>query len=182
MSAAIVAGGRGRRLGGVAKGLVEVDGEPILARLLRLLPGAFLVADDGAPYARFGLRVVPDVVPGKGAPGGVHAALVHAPPGWVFVAACDLPLLSAEVVDGLRPLLAGQDAVLWRAGGRLQPLAGFWHTKAEPTLRRLLEAGNPGFAAIAAALDVTVVDAPSAAPFFNVNTLEDLRRLTPKPA
>ncbi len=177
MNAAILAGGRARRLGGLAKGLLEVGGEPILARLMRLLPGAFVVADDAAPYARFGVRVVGDVIPGKGAPGGVHAALVHAAPGWVFVAACDLPALDAGVIDGLRPRLADQDAVLWRAGDYLQPLAGFWHTRAEPRIRRALEAGSPGFRTIAAALDVTVVDAPSAAPFFNVNTPEDLRRV-----
>src|SRR5215813_11755975 len=75
---AIIAGGRARRLGGLPKGLLEFHGKPIIERLVELgrpFAETLLVTDDPQPYSAFGLRSVADLVPGRGAPGGVHSAL-----------------------------------------------------------------------------------------------------------
>ncbi|QRK11453.1 molybdenum cofactor guanylyltransferase [Archangium violaceum] len=134
---AVIAGGKGERLGGVTKGLLEVEGQPVLARVLRLA-GLFgdvlLVANDAAPYARFSLRTVEDVVRGRGAPGGVHAALVGARTEWVFAVACDMPFVSEAAV---RVLLSARkpevDAVCFTVGGRVEPLLALYRrTLADP--------------------------------------------------
>ncbi len=150
---AVIAGGRGERLGGVAKGLLEVEGRPVLERLLdlgRLVGDVLLVANDPAPYARFHLRAVADVVRGRGAPGGVHAALEGARTEWVLAVACDMPFVTGAAV---RRLLAERgpevDAVCFTVGGRVEPLlalyrkalAGPWGEALgaeEPSLRSLL--------------------------------------------
>src|SRR5713226_3674568 len=75
---AIIAGGGGHRLGGVAKGLLTLEGRPLIERILDLRPRfseVLLVADNPGAYKAYGLRSVPDLVEGRGAPGGVHAAL-----------------------------------------------------------------------------------------------------------
>src|SRR5260370_41047600 len=75
---AIIAGGGGHRLGGVAKGLLTLEGRPLIERILDLRPRfseVLLVADTPGAYKAYGLRSVPDLAEGRGAPGGVHAAL-----------------------------------------------------------------------------------------------------------
>lgn len=171
---AIIAGGAARRMGGLPKGLLELDGEPVVARLRRVLAACcdhtLLVGDPAGPYAAPGLPVVPDVIPDRGAPGGVHAALSHAGEGWVFVAAVDLPWLDVPTIEALAATRDGHDVAVYRADGYLQPLAAWWHVRALPALDRLLRAGNPGFAAVFTALDVAVVEAPDPRPLRNVNT------------
>jgi molybdopterin-guanine dinucleotide biosynthesis protein A len=150
---AVIAGGRGERLGGVAKGLLEVEGRPVLERLLelgRLLGDVLLVANDPAPYARFHLRGVEDVVRGRGAPGGVHAALEGARTEWVLAVACDMPFVTEAAVRGLLEARGPEvDAVCFTVGGRVEPLlalyrktlAGPWGEALraeEPSLRGLL--------------------------------------------
>ena len=94
------------------------------AELLRpLVDDLFLVADDAAPYAGLGLPVIPDVHPGRGAIGGIHAALRHAAHPLVLCVACDMPHIGRGVVELLltsaRP---GDDALVPRIGGWPEPL------------------------------------------------------------
>ncbi len=185
---ALLAGGRATRLGGIPKGLLAVGGEPIAARSLRLLRALFadalLVANDPAPYAALGARVVPDLLPGKGAPGGLHAALSAAGTEWVFAAACDMPFLSTEAIRFLAARRGGWDAVLVRAAGRLEPLHAFWSRRCLPELDRLLRAGDPSLRQLAAAVRARVVEEPEwrtvdpdGRALANVNTPEDAARL-----
>ncbi len=150
---AVIAGGKGERLGGVAKGLLEVEGRPVLERLLelgRLCGEVLLVANDPTPYARYRLRTVEDVVRGRGAPGGVLAALEGARTEWVLAVACDMPFVSEAAVRRLLEERGPEvDAVCFTVGGRVEPLlalyrqalAGPWGEalrEEEPSLRRLL--------------------------------------------
>jgi molybdopterin-guanine dinucleotide biosynthesis protein A len=175
-TAAVLVGGEGRRLGGVAKHtLVYGNGETVLARLVKLL------TDEVGPVTLVSrhpmntpLPVVLDAFAEKGAAAGLHAALSHAPPGWVFVAACDLPALDAATIRRLAAARAGQDVVLARTGPYLQTLAAFWHTRALDAVAAGLEAGRPSLKSLVAALDATVIECADEAPFANVNRPEDL--------
>jgi molybdenum cofactor guanylyltransferase len=185
---ALIAGGRATRMGGLAKGLLRVDGEPIAARTLRLFrtlfADALVVANDPEPYAALGAAIVPDVLPGKGAPGGLHAALSSARTEWVFAAGCDMPFLSEAPIAFLATRREGADAVLVRFDGHLQPLHAFWSRRCLATLERLLREGNPSFPDLAAAVNARVVEEdawraidPAGRAFENANTPADAARL-----
>jgi molybdopterin-guanine dinucleotide biosynthesis protein A len=185
---ALVAGGRATRMGGAPKGLLRVDGEPIAARSLALFRRVFgrtlVVANDPAPYAAFGAPIVPDLLPGRGAPGGLHAALTAAGTGWVFAAGCDMPFLDAGPIAFLAERRAGAEAVLVRAHGRLEPLHAFWSRACLPALERLLAAGEPSLRDLARAVDARIVEEeewrradPGGRALENANTPEDAARL-----
>jgi molybdopterin-guanine dinucleotide biosynthesis protein A len=185
---ALIAGGRATRMGGLAKGLLRVDGEPIAARTLRLFrtlfADALVVANDPEPYAALGAAIVPDVLPGKGAPGGLHAALSSARTEWVFAAGCDMPFLAEAPIAFLATRREGADAVLVRFDGHLQPLHAFWSRRCLATLERLLREGNPSFPDLAAAVNARVVEEdawraidPAGRAFENANTPADAARL-----
>ena len=185
---ALLAGGRATRMGGAPKGLLRVNGEPIAARsvslFLRLFGRALVVANDPAPYAAFGAPVVPDRVAGRGAPGGLHAALATATTPWVFAAGCDMPFLDERAIAFLAARRSGADAVLVRAGGRLEPLHAFWSRACLAPLETLLAGGEPSLRHLAAAVRAEIVEEaewrlvdPTGRSLENANTPEDAARL-----
>ncbi|MEY2669118.1 MAG: hypothetical protein RJA59_1756 [Pseudomonadota bacterium] len=184
----LVAGGRARRMGGASKGFARLRGEPIAARSLALFRSLFdevlVVANDPAPWQALGARVVPDAIPGKGAPGGLHAALRASRTGWIFAAACDMPFLAEEPIRRLAARRGAEGAVVvaWERG--LEGLHAFWSREALPTVERMLAAGDPSLREIAAAVGARVVPErewrlvdPEGRSFENANTPDDLRRL-----
>lgn len=188
----LVAGGRATRMGGAPKGLLRLAGEPIAARSLalfsRLFGRALVVANDPAPYAALGARIVPDVVAGRGAPGGLHAALSAAETPWVFAAGCDMPFLDERAIAWLATRRAGADAVLVRARGRVEPLHAFWSRACHAPLERLLAGGEPSLRDLAAAVRARIVEEdewrtvdPALRSLENANTPEDARRLGLEP-
>ncbi len=185
---ALVAGGGATRMGGVPKGLLRLGGETLAARsvtLFRSLFGrALVVANDPAPYAELGVRVIGDAFPGRGAPGGLHAALAAAATPWVFVAGCDMPFLDAGAIAFLASRRAGVDVVMVRFRGHVEPLHAFWSRACLPVLERLLAEGEPSLRDVAAGVRTRIVEEeewrgvdPEGRSFANANTPEDARRL-----
>ncbi len=188
----LVAGGRARRLGGAAKGFVRLRGESVAARSLALFRTLFdevlVIANDPAPWRALGVPVVADAIPGKGAPGGLHAALQASRTGWIFAAACDMPFLAGEPIRHLAARRGEEQAVVvaWERG--LEGLHAFWSRKALPTVERMLRDGDPSLREIAAAVGARIVPErewrlvdPEGRSFENANTPEDLRRLGLQP-
>jgi len=184
-SAAILAGGRSVRMG-TNKALLEVDGKGMLERtadvLRPLVDDLFLVADDSAPYAGLGLPVIPDIYPGRGPIGGIHAALQHAAQPLVLCVASDMPHLGRGVIELLlssaRP---DDDALIPRIDGRTEPLLAIYSRNARPGFERAIAAGNLRVVEAVAGLRVRFIDEPAlriADPglrsFVNVNTPKDL--------
>lgn len=184
-SVAILAGGRSSRMG-TNKALLEVGGRGMVERaagLLRpLVDDLFLVSDDAAPYAALGLPVVPDALPGRGAAGGIHAALLHASQPLVLCVACDMPLLRRAVVELLlstaRP---GDDALLPRVAGRPEPLLAVYGRRARAGFEQAIGAGRLRVLDALAGLSVRYLEEPAlraADPglrsFTNVNTPGEL--------
>jgi molybdopterin-guanine dinucleotide biosynthesis protein A len=188
----LVAGGQARRLGAAAKGFVRVGGVPIAARSLALFREIFdevlVVANEAGPWLALGAPVVPDAIVGKGAPGGLHAALRAARTGWIFTAACDMPFLSEGPIRHLAARRDGATAVLVEGEEGLEGLHAFWSRGALPTVERMLREGDPSLRAIAAAVGALVVPAtewlevdPEGRCLENVNTPEDVLRLGLEP-
>jgi molybdopterin-guanine dinucleotide biosynthesis protein A len=175
-------------MGGAPKGLLRVGGQPIAARsvalFLRLFGKAMVVANDRAPYAALGAPVIADLLPGRGAPGGLHAALTAADTQWVFAAGCDMPFLDERAIAFLAARRPGAEAVLVRAGGRLEPLHAFWSRACLPALERLLAGGEPSLRDLVRAVNARIVEEeewravdPAGRSLENANTPEDAARL-----
>ncbi len=184
---AVVAGGQGRRLSGVPKGLLRVGEGTVLERLLGLAPlfaEVLLVANAPEPYARFGLRTVADVVAGKGAPGGVHAALVGARTAWVLAVACDMPFVRPEAVRVLLEARGPEvDAVCFTVAGRVEPLLAVYRASLANPWGEALREGDPSVRELLSRCRARLlpeealrkVDAELRS-LVNVNTPEDLSR------
>jgi molybdopterin-guanine dinucleotide biosynthesis protein A len=181
----LLAGGQARRLGGVPKGTLRLGEETLAARTValfrRLFPRVLVVTNDPAPYLGLGVPVVADVIAGKGAPGGVHAALCAARTPWIFAAACDMPFLDERLIALLAGFRPGCAAVIPRFRGLLEPLHAFYSRECLEPLTRLLREGSPRLQDLAGAVGARIVDEeayravdPDGRSFANANTPEEL--------
>jgi molybdenum cofactor guanylyltransferase len=184
----LVAGGLARRMGGSPKALARLGGETLAARSVALLRDLFgevlVVANDPAPWDGLEVRVIPDAIAGKGAPGGLHAALAGARTGWIFTAGCDMPFLSATCIRFLAARRGEAPAAIVEWAHGPEGLHAFWSRALLPAVERMLREGDPSLRAISREVGARVVTAdewrevdPDGRSFENANTPEDLRRL-----
>ena len=182
----VLAGGQGQRMGGVDKGLVALDGQPLVAHVLaRLAPQVDRVlinANRNAPrYAAFGYPVFADEIAGFAGPlAGLHAALGHAEDPLVATAPCDSPFLPPDLVARLRGGLeaAGADLAVACTLGQQHPVFCLCRRSVRAHLEAYLASGARRFDRWYASLKVAYVafdDVPEA--FCNLNTREELDRL-----
>jgi molybdopterin-guanine dinucleotide biosynthesis protein A len=179
----VLAGGQGRRMGGVDKGLVELDGRPLVAHVIeRLAPqvGALLInANQNLErYERFGAPVVADDVGGFAGPlAGLHAAMSRAVTDYVVTVPCDSPFLPIDLVARLVAGLAENSAQLAVAKTQNQPHPVFALVRRdvrEHLARFLADGGRKidAWYATLAAVEVAFDDEADA--FRNINTREEL--------
>ncbi|MBI3070643.1 MAG: molybdenum cofactor guanylyltransferase [Deltaproteobacteria bacterium] len=191
-TAAIIAGGKAKRMGGVPKGLIQVSGEPILAHLKKMLaslfPRTIMICNDPAPYQSFGLEIFPDVIADRGAPGGVHAALAHASSDWIFAVGCDMPHIYPLAVQWIASHRAHfWDAVVVTHKARIESLHAFYRTTCFPAFDAAVRAGEPSFRDILKDLrtktlhekELLAAHMPLRT-FWNINTPADLERVSEK--
>jgi molybdopterin-guanine dinucleotide biosynthesis protein A len=126
----ILAGGEGRRLGGVDKGLQELRGRPmvqwVLERLAPQVDTVLISANRNLQrYAAFGCPVLPDRIPDFAGPlAGLHAALTQAATPLVATVPCDSPFLPADLVARLHAALMADQAELAVARAGTGPSTG----------------------------------------------------------
>jgi molybdopterin-guanine dinucleotide biosynthesis protein A len=179
----VLAGGQGRRMGGVDKGLVELDGRPMVAHVLaRFAPqvtDVLINANQNLDrYAAFGVPVVPDAVGGFAGPlAGLHAGLTRATRDYAATAPCDSPFLPADLVARLHAALAAHGAQLAVAKTLDQPHPVFCLVRRNvlPHLAEFLDGGGRKIDAWYATLAVVEVPFDDEADAFrNINTAAEL--------
>ncbi|TNC98267.1 MAG: Molybdenum cofactor guanylyltransferase [Stygiobacter sp.] len=186
----ILAGGLARRMGGGDKPLREVAGIPLLQRVIdRLQPQVHCLAlsANGPPdrFARFGLPVIADVIPGHQGPlAGILSGLYWARAqglGHCLSAAGDSPLLPLDLALGLwRHSQDGSRVAVATSGERQHPVFGLWPVRLIEAMEQALAAQQRGLWCFAQAQGAGLATWPAQPidPFFNVNTPDDVEILT----
>ena len=187
----ILAGGQGRRMGGVDKGLVDFGGESLTARVLaRLRPqvGAVLInANRHADrYAALGCPVIPDALGDSPGPlAGMAAGLAATQTEWLLTVPCDSPLLPDDLCARLLTSAAAEDAEIAIAtdGARAHPVFALLRRSLAGSLEAFL-AGDERkilrWMSRHRLLEVSFADCPER--FVNVNTPAELAALVDRMA
>jgi len=179
----VFAGGQGRRMGGVDKGLVELDGRALVAHVIeRLAPqvGELVINanQNRDRYAAFGYPVVADVIPDFAGPlAGLHAAMAAATTPYVVTSPCDSPFLPADLVARLALALAATplDLAVARTFDQPHPVFSLVRTDVRPHLEAFLRGGGRKIDAWYATLRVADVRFDDEADAFrNINTKAEL--------
>lgn len=180
----ILAGGQGRRMGGVDKGLQELQGRPlvqwVLERLAPQVDDVVISANQNFErYREYGRAVLPDRIPGFAGPlAGLHAALVQVTQPLLTTAPCDSPFLPADLVSRLHAALLAADAQLAvaRTGDRVHRAFCLVQREVLPGLEAFLASGERKVGLWHASLKVVEVSFDDEADSFgNINTFAELQ-------
>jgi molybdopterin-guanine dinucleotide biosynthesis protein A len=188
IAAVILAGGRGERLGGVNKALLEVGGRRLVDRVRAAIGRCdpILLSVGPEPFAIAGFEAVADLPGDYGGPlAGVAAAIARLgadPPKLLLTVAVDTPFFPADFVSRAGVLIAAAPAVLGGWQGQRYPTNGLWKV---PPLRDLPQRVRTGAAPhslkrLAEELGAATLDYAGLQPedpFANVNTPADLSAL-----
>ena len=187
IAAAILAGGRASRFGGLPKGLLRLTrGLPIIERTIDVVTAAgiedlAIFANDPAPYQALGLQIVPDRRPGCGPLAAIETALYryHGRCCGVLVLPCDLPGITTREVSGLQRAFSESlppVVVAETEDGFWQPLCAVVRTDVLSAVARALDAGRRGVYRLWRELGAFPVRFRDPRPFWNINTAQDLAR------
>lgn len=186
VSGIVLAGGLGRRMGGVNKGLLPFRGKPLVAHVLeRFTPQVdellINANSDLDTYEQFGYPVIPDAVTGFAGPlAGLQRGMDAAQHSLIATVPCDSPFLPADLVSRLSVALHQHNAELAvaRTGDQPHPVFCLCQRTLLPGLTAFLQNGGRKIDSWYAALhyiEVAFDDTPEA--FANINTPEELECL-----
>jgi molybdopterin-guanine dinucleotide biosynthesis protein A len=187
----ILAGGRGRRMGGIDKGLAPFAGRPLIEWVVDALApqvGSLIISANRnqETYAGYGVAVISDLDAGFNGPlAGMHSAMRAARTDWILTVPCDGPFLPNDLASRLIDAMMAADAHAAAAtyGERIQPVYALLPVALERELSDDLAAGTHKVA------DWIIRQRPALADFSeqpnafaNINSPADAEKMAPDAA
>lgn len=174
----VLAGGRGQRVGGRDKGLLDFNGVPlarhVVERLRPQVASVLISANRNAQVYAQWAPVIPDDPAQRfaGPLAGIDAALQASTTPWLAVVPCDLPHLPTDAIARLTQSLGAARAAYAANDGR-HALVCLLHRDLAPVLGQLLRDGERRISALYAALHAVAVPF-AAGELVNLNAPADL--------
>ena len=187
----ILAGGKGRRMGGKEKALVPLLDRPLLSYVLESISGqvapiALNINTSLDKFNKFGYQIIEDPIKGHLGPlAGILASLNWAHTlnhKWVLTLPCDTPFLPKNLVEEMIKVKSNDlslDLVIARSKGYNHPVIALWKSELKSKLIIALEEGVRKIDLFTANLKIGYVDFDSRKniqfdPFTNLNSPLDL--------
>ena len=187
-TAAILAGGKSSRMGFDKQLLMENDRrilEQVIETLRQEFEDIIIVTARPELYEGMGVRIFSDTYRDKGPLAGVHAALYNARSRFVYMLACDMPVVNMDFVRHMKQRLAqsGADVCVGERDGRLEPFNTFYSRDLLPEVVYRLETGNSSLFRFIHASNACVISQQEAAcfdkelqMFLNINTRTEFEK------
>ena len=144
ITGAVLVGGRSRRLGR-DKATLLLAGRPlahwVTAAIGPLVDECWLISNQPLQHLELGMPLLIDVLPGRGALGGLLSVMLLAKGSHVLLSACDTPFLQPALLKKMIAQAArgGQDAVVCRSSKGLEPLPGVFSCRLLPHLQEQIQ-------------------------------------------
>lgn len=183
ITGAILAGGQARRMGGADKGLMALQGKPLITYVIDILTpqvGSLIInANRNLDlYGAFGYPVIPDTAPDQAGPlAGIASALLAAKTDYVLVVPCDSPYLPHDLAARLATALtqAHAEVAVAHDGTRMQPVVALLQRDLAEDILQSIHRGHNKTERWMTSHRLAVADfsdQPQA--FKNINTPEDM--------
>ena len=190
ITAVILAGGRGRRMGGQDKGLIEINGRALVAvlidRLSQQVSSILINANRNRDrYQAFGYPVVSDQLDDYQGPlAGFACAMDTADTDFILTLPCDGPSLASDYVARFITSQQRSGAAICVAddGERLQPVHALIKVDLLTSLNAFLDSGDRKIDRWYAMHDFVKTDFSDCADMFrNINTPSDQQSMQVQP-
>lgn len=176
----VLAGGQGRRFGGVDKGMLQLHGKPLVEYTIDALrpqtDSLIISANRNLDfYARYNIPVIGDDRQCQGPLAGIASTLVIITTDYALTAPCDSPFLPADLASRLLTSLKQHDVDLAvvHDGQRLQPLFLLLKKTLHASLLLYLEKDRKVDLWVTAQSHVVSDFSDQTAAFVNINTVLD---------
>ena len=186
----VLAGGRGTRMGGVDKGLVLLQNQPLVQHIInRLLPQVDEIIISAnreiTQYKALGFTVLEDDIATTneqfaGPLAGIHLGLTHSQHDYILTVPCDSPFLPIDLAPRLMQGMLDNKAEIAVASsdGNAHPVFCLCKTTLLASLNDYLAQGGRKVSSWQKSLAYTEVDFTDCnAAFINLNTAEELKIL-----
>jgi len=184
ISGIILSGGKSIRMG-KNKAFIEIDGVPIISRISDLFKELFqeiiIVTNQKEIFKGFDSRIYSDIIPNKGALGGLYTGIFFSTFYYSFCVACDMPFIKKSLVQYMIKNIEDADVIIPRTKDGLQPLHAIYSKKCLDPIKSTLEKGKFKIIDIYDLVKVKILEEnsfisldPFRESFINVNTPEEL--------
>ena len=185
-----MAGGRGLRLGR-NKALEKIGQQTLIQRAVSrlLFLDTEIIVVTGPHNMELGLedfggvRLLIDTYPGRGPLVGIYTGLLNSRSEKSLVTACDMPFLNSGLIDYMKDISTGYDAVVPRIGSEVEPLYAIYSKRCLIEAKYLLDEGKYSIRRLFQQVRVRYVEAeeinhfdPEHMSFLNINNESDLAK------
>ncbi len=187
ITAAILVGGQSSRMG-QAKAFLPIYGCTFIEHQIRVLQyifeDLFLVANNPDEYDHLNVGVVKDIIANKGPLVGILSALLVGEHEYVFVLACDMPLIDRRLIRELVSQRHDADVVVLGHEGHVEPLLAVYSKSCIGPLEEAIFAGTRKAHEFLASVSTKTYNLPATylvsgglPPYYNVNTPKEYSSL-----
>jgi len=176
-TAIILAGGKSSRMG-VDKSLLAVNGQPMIAHIVKQLEQHFdeviIGANDPGKYAFLNHAVVPDVEKNRGPLMGIYSCLMASSTEVNFITACDIPEMNLRLIHNMINLTRDVDIVMpLRKGERHEPLYAVYRKSIAGKAEHVLNNNGKRIIELLDHVRVKLVEFNDTAWYQNLNVKDD---------
>jgi molybdopterin-guanine dinucleotide biosynthesis protein A len=180
----ILSGGKSLRMG-QNKAFIKIEGVPIINRTSALFKELFqeviIVTNEKELFKNLDLKVYTDILPNKGALGGLYTGIYFSQFNYSFCVACDMPFINKSLVQYLAKKIEGEDVIVPRTKDGLQPLHALYSKNCLHPIKVAIDQGKYKIMDFYSMVKVRIVEEdefisidPSKGSFINVNTPDEL--------
>lgn len=190
MTGIILAGGKSSRMG-FNKALIEINGVSIIERTVNLFKEIFdeiiIITNTPLEYEQFDVKIAADLIKDAGALGGIYTGIFHASSNHSFAAACDMPFLDKDIILKMLDISMEGYAIVPFANDKFHPLHAVYSKKCLKPMEEAIKSGDLRINNLLKKIRIKKVEdifikEPAMLSLCNVNTMEDLNKITKHPA
>ena len=170
---------------GENKAFIEIEGVPIIRRIHNLFKELFqetiIVTDQRELFLNFESKIYNDLLPNKGALGGLYTGIFFSTFNYSFCVACDMPFIKKSLVQYLLNHIKDDDVIVPQTKDGLQPLHAIYSKNCLEPIKNVVELGKYKIIDIYDMVKVKIIQEndfisldPLRESFINVNTPAEL--------
>lgn len=184
----ILSGGKSLRMG-KNKAFIEIEGLPMIERILNLFKKIFneilVITNDKNQFVHLdNVKIFNDLIPYKGALGGLYTGLFYSSYEYSFCVGCDMPFLNESLIKFLIKKINGEDIIVPKTEKGLEPLHAIYSKRCLSIIKNMIDSGKSRIIDIYPLLKIKIIEErefidldPEKKSFLNINTPEELEQI-----
>ena len=128
---------------GENKAFIDIEGVPIINRIHNLFKELFqeiiIVTNQKELFSNFESKIYSDLLPNKGALGGLYTGIFYSTFNYSFCVACDMPFIKKSLVQYLLNHIIDDDVIVPRTKDGLQPLHAIYSKNCLEPIKKVIE-------------------------------------------